>query len=152
MWNILLGPNKNTFTFLCLVFQRECGQDTGNSRVYIQPDHRLAKWGGGFIMLHHFPVFLHLCLIRWLLLGAATDARAPCTLSSHTWLGGLGLHLLLLKIIEVSSEGYSSTPGSLLDLCPIVSSTQGDTHGQSGSHTCVPTHSCACALSVSLRI
>lgn len=74
-------------------------------------------------MLHHFPVFLFVPLfwIKWWLLGAATDARAPGTLSSPTWPGGLGLHLLLLKIIELTSEEYSSTPGSPLDLPPVVS-------------------------------
>lgn len=101
-------------------------------------------------MLHHFPVFLFLplCLIRWWLLGAATDARAPGTVSSPTWLGGLGLYLLLLKIIEVTSEGHSSTPGSLLDFPLVVSSTRGHhswimwcTHMR--AHTLM----CVCSLS-----
>lgn len=40
---VLLGPDKNAFTFLCLVLQRDHGRDTGNPRFYIQPSHGLAK-------------------------------------------------------------------------------------------------------------
>ena len=105
-------------------------------------------------MLHHFPVFLFLplCLIRWWLLGAATDARAPGTLSSPAWLGGLGLHLLLLKIIEVTSEGCSSTSGLLLDLPPIVSSTltRGHLWIMRCTHVRVHTLMCVCSLSLSM--
>lgn len=57
---VLVGPNKNAFTFSDLVFRRGCGRATSNPRFYIQPDHRLAKWGSGFLVLHHFLSFLFL--------------------------------------------------------------------------------------------
>lgn len=109
------------------MFWRGCGQDTGNLS-----DHRLASWGDGFrccTTLLYF--FFSLCvglgdvsLTQWQMPG-------PLELSHVDG----GMHFLLLKIVEVTSEGYSSTLGSLLNLSPVVSSSL--TKG----------HSCTCVLS-----
>lgn len=105
------------------MFWRGCGLDTGNLRIYLLSDHRLANWGGDFIMLHYFPVFFFsLCVDDSLTQGQMSEPLAHLVLPPGWMSGWPELHFLLLEIIEVTSEGYSSTPGSLLNLSPNVSS------------------------------
>lgn len=117
------------------MFQRGCGLDAGNPRIYILSDHRHASWGGGSIMLGHFPVFLFLPLCWWLL-DWGTNVRALGTLGSPTWMGGW-------PGAAFSAAGNSRSnkwrvflhSRSLLTLPPVVSSAL--TRG----------HSCPCVLS-----